>query len=114
MSATPVPAAEYKDRLYVHQGALYFTVVICPGCKLKTIPESMLILDAGWGDPPPARGMSVYCASNFPDRMRPKHNFLKRSACFSHYDIGRSEHIFLLGSLQGPSSHRNILGLRGG
>ena len=36
MSATPVPAPEYKERLYIHRGEPYFTVVICPGCKLNS------------------------------------------------------------------------------
>jgi hypothetical protein len=36
MSATQVPAPEYKDRLYTHHGEPCFTVVICPGCKLTS------------------------------------------------------------------------------
>ena len=36
MSATPVPAPEYKERLYMHRGAPCYTVVMCPGCKLQS------------------------------------------------------------------------------
>ena len=37
MSATPVPAPEqFKERLYVHRGSLYYTIVMCPGCKLQS------------------------------------------------------------------------------
>ena len=35
MSATPVPAPEYKERLYIYQGSAYFTIVVCPRCKLN-------------------------------------------------------------------------------
>jgi hypothetical protein len=35
MSATPVPA-QYKERLYMHRGEPYFTVVTCPCCKLRS------------------------------------------------------------------------------
>ena len=35
MSTKPVLAPEYKDRLYKDKGSLYFTVVVCPGCKLS-------------------------------------------------------------------------------
>src|SRR5215467_194946 len=36
MSATPLPAPEYKERLYVHRGSLHHTVVKCPSCKLQS------------------------------------------------------------------------------
>ena len=36
MSATPVPAPEYKERLYKLRGDLYFTMVVCPHCKLNS------------------------------------------------------------------------------
>jgi hypothetical protein len=36
MSTTPAPTTDYKERLYMYRGSLYFTVVICPGCKLNS------------------------------------------------------------------------------
>ncbi len=37
MSTTPVPAPEYKERLYKDShGHLYFTMVVCPHCKLNS------------------------------------------------------------------------------
>jgi len=37
MSATPVPAPEFKERLYKDQhGHPYFTMVVCPHCKLNS------------------------------------------------------------------------------
>lgn len=35
MSATSVPTPEYVERLYMHRGEAYFTVVVCPHCKLN-------------------------------------------------------------------------------